>query len=397
MVRFMRNKTMNWCKWLGLGLLLTGLVTVQPAQGQATTTPTVAGSLPSYIATSAPASQPANNEYIDEFGIEKSQPYDKVFLFWRGRYVDTPIVVERRGLSVYINNIKVIGKSSRFPPRDMRVLEDPGEPPKELSPWQANNPDPKIMWYWLKKWLYLCGQMELKDSVQAIAEVFKKSKGVTEVVVNEVEQGQLFKVSVTADGETKTVTYNLEGYLKARSVPDRQAAAQRELEEMQSGYKQWCQELSCGGFWFNFGLADTIVDRRTGVQIIRVLDSDLPWVEKMAQLEQDKVLIRGQVNLINRMKDTYKSTPQLLQRIRDLETQWALPQSPAVTPTMPNLSITRPVPATCTAPWSSTLKVQANEKAPINLATRWWFVGGVGTCFVLCGLYLWLHRLRKNK
>jgi len=331
----MHKQSVSWRKRLGLGLVLAGVLAIAQAHGQVTTSPATATSQASGVPTTAPASQPVDKEYVKEFGIEKSQPYDKVFLFWRGRYVDTPIVVERRGLSVYINNIKVIGKSSRFPPRDMRVLEDPGEPPKELSPWQANNPDPKIMWYWLKKWLYLCGQMELKDSVQAIAEVFKKSKGVTEVVVNEVEQGQLFKVSVTADGETKTVTYNLEGYLKARSVPDRQAAAQRELEEMQSGYKQWCQELSCGGFWFNFGLADTIVDRRTGVQIIRVLDSDLPWVEKMAQLEQDKVLIRGQVNLINRMKDTYKSTPQLLQRIRDLETQWARTETQPSAPVKP--------------------------------------------------------------
>ena len=341
----MHKQTVIWRNGLGLGLVLTGLLAVPQAQGQATTLPAIASSQPSSMPTTAPASQPADNEYVKEFGIEKSQPYDRIFLFWNGKYIDTPIVVERRGLSVYINNIKVVTNSGRYPPRDLRVAVDPGEPPKDKSPLQAIDQNNPQNWLWMQKWHYFCGKMTYEESLQAIADYFKRSHGVTAVAFDAADkENQTTELKVTIDGDVRSIFYSQRAYLLARNGPDIAAVRKSELEDMQMSFKAFCADMAHAGFWFAFGLADTIVSRGAGVQIIHVLESDLPWAEKMVQLEQRKLLVDSQVRMINRMKDTYKSTPQLLQRIDKLEAEWAKRETESSTPVQPKSPTPKPTP-----------------------------------------------------
>jgi len=391
LVRFMRNQTMNWCNRLGLGLVLTGLLAIQPAQGQATST--LATTRP---ANNAPASQP-DDDYINEFGVESSQPYTDVFFFRFGRYIDTPIVVERRGLSVYINNQRVVRKSDSYPPRDLRVTVDPGEPPADKSPWEAANPEKPEDWYWLKKWRYLCGQREYQESLQALAEVFRRSRGVTNVdILDEDKTNQIVKLRVTADGSTYNLVYSKTGYLKVREAPDKVAAAQRELESSRSYYRSFCRDMARGGFWFNFGLADTIVSERIGVEVIHVLESNLTWDEKMTQLEQRKLSGAGALNMFNRMKDTYISSPQLLRRIEDLEAKWAQPNitQSIVVSTAP--SVPKSPPATTTAPWTNKM-VTPSPRVNFRLGIEFWLFGVVGVVLCLTGIYIWLRKRTPSK
>ena len=60
-------------------------------------------------------------------GETSGEEINSGFVFYNGKYVEAPYRVERRDLAVFINGIQ-IRRGLKWPPRDLRVNEDPGMP-----------------------------------------------------------------------------------------------------------------------------------------------------------------------------------------------------------------------------------------------------------------------------
>jgi hypothetical protein len=80
-------------------------------------------------AVGKPASEkPAPRDWIELFGTNEGKPVDLGFLFYDGRYVEAPYRVSRRGVGLYVNELR-LPYSGRWPPRDVDDDKDPGPPP----------------------------------------------------------------------------------------------------------------------------------------------------------------------------------------------------------------------------------------------------------------------------
>jgi hypothetical protein len=124
----------------------------------------------------------ANNEQaIKDFGVSRSDPIDKGFLFYGGTYIDAPYVVERRGLEIYINDV-LVQEGPAWPPYDYRVENDPGDPPPDSAPFGSAPPGQD--WrdtYWARKWRYLCSHHDYETAKQKMFETYARSPKVAKV------------------------------------------------------------------------------------------------------------------------------------------------------------------------------------------------------------------------
>jgi hypothetical protein len=120
-------------------------------------------------------------QIVKEFGIKKSKPINQGFFFYEGKYIDAPYIVERRGLDVYINDIRV-RKGPEWPPYDYAVEQDPGEPPPGSSPFDPPPPgvDPRDN-YWSNKWGYLRTHYDLKTAQDKMIDTYRKCPDFVEV------------------------------------------------------------------------------------------------------------------------------------------------------------------------------------------------------------------------
>ncbi len=123
----------------------------------------------------------AESRGVKEYGISRGEPITDSFLFWNGKYVKAPYVVERRGLGIYINNIVVVPESN-WAFYDYTVKTDPGDPPKNSSPFDPRPPgaDDRES-YWAKKWRYLHSHFEHDKAKQMMFETYQKSTELTKV------------------------------------------------------------------------------------------------------------------------------------------------------------------------------------------------------------------------
>jgi len=90
------------------------------------------------------------------FGVNKGDKIENGFAFWKGTYLEPPYVISRRGLALYINNVK-LEKAPEWPPYDHRVTRDPGMPNvTEKSTWEdINDSKDSRNAHWRKKLVYL--------------------------------------------------------------------------------------------------------------------------------------------------------------------------------------------------------------------------------------------------
>ncbi len=81
-------------------------------------------------------------EYEKEFGAEEGKPVSKGFAFINGRYLEPPYTVSRRGISMYINGIKVWD----WPVGYLDVDKEPGPPPGATKDWRLGDLYPCRAW-----------------------------------------------------------------------------------------------------------------------------------------------------------------------------------------------------------------------------------------------------------
>ena len=123
----------------------------------------------------------ANTDPVTQFGVERSESLSEGFLFREGKYVPSPYVVERRGLTVCVNGI-VIYKGHEWPPFDERVEEDPGDPPAGSSPLDPApaGVDPRNT-YWARKARYLRQHNDYGTGLRMVEELWARGRDVVSV------------------------------------------------------------------------------------------------------------------------------------------------------------------------------------------------------------------------
>jgi hypothetical protein len=114
-----------------------------------------------------------NQEAVKEFGIEAGQPITSGFVFIDTLYVHLPYVVERRGLSTWINGHKVI-EGIDWPLHNNEVVAtDPGDPPPGVSPFDASRVGDSD--YWGRKISYVNAHNDSATAKALIIAAFRKS------------------------------------------------------------------------------------------------------------------------------------------------------------------------------------------------------------------------------
>jgi len=119
-----------------------------------------------------------NEAAIKEFGIERSEPINSGFFFWNYKYVESPYIVERRALDVFING-HCVRKGPEWPLPKKAAHADPGDPPPGSSP--LNFVDGHGEPYWWKKWHYLRDTYDYATAKNMMFDLYKKCPALTKI------------------------------------------------------------------------------------------------------------------------------------------------------------------------------------------------------------------------
>ncbi|MCK5306146.1 MAG: hypothetical protein KAJ66_03350 [Candidatus Omnitrophica bacterium] len=113
-------------------------------------------------------------QIMEEFGETIGEPIDSGFVFFDGCYIDAPYRVIRKGLAVYINNV-MIRKPIPWPPRDLRVSQDPGVPKGLTENSSFEDLDDKndpYNGYRARKWRYMHQHFSSEVAVKKMADYY---------------------------------------------------------------------------------------------------------------------------------------------------------------------------------------------------------------------------------
>ncbi|MCP4262849.1 MAG: hypothetical protein GY774_35870 [Planctomycetes bacterium] len=67
----------------------------------------------------------AQDAYIAQFGVTKGKSVDKGFVFIDGQYLESPYIVSRRGLAIYVNNKQILNPTRHPGKQPLIIKENP--------------------------------------------------------------------------------------------------------------------------------------------------------------------------------------------------------------------------------------------------------------------------------
>jgi len=117
---------------------------------------------------------------VERYGRVEGKPIDGGFFFYDNEYIEAPYVVERRGLDIYVNGLKVGFVPE---PYDWRVMEDPGPPP-EGSKLPASIPWPGTEYYdkyWGYKYRYIRASKGEKEANLEFLNILRNMPGIDHI------------------------------------------------------------------------------------------------------------------------------------------------------------------------------------------------------------------------
>jgi hypothetical protein len=152
--------------------------------------------------------QPAaadNAAAIVDFGIDPGPRLDHGIVFIETAYLPPPFAVERRGLGILINGHLVFA-GCEWPPFDFSVPNDPGDPPKGLSPLDAV-PGDRRMGYWNRKARYLKTHFDRPTARARLIDTLRATGLYQEVRTSDKPVDNPFITLVAADGHQFNIDY----------------------------------------------------------------------------------------------------------------------------------------------------------------------------------------------
>ena len=126
--------------------------------------------------------------FVDDFGISKSEELNSGFVFFDGKYIDAPYVVERKGLGLFINDVMLEDYSNFWPIKEPEVITDDFELPEDLNEnssfediEDSDNPQNS---HWIRKQRFLFNKYPEDIAKQKMLEYFKSLPFVSNVSEN---------------------------------------------------------------------------------------------------------------------------------------------------------------------------------------------------------------------
>ncbi len=261
--------------------------------------------------TGASAQSDNNARAIADFGVAKSDPIDRGFLFLSGRYIEAPYVVERRGLDVFVNDIRV-EKGPEWPRVDPRVKDDPGDPPPGASLFGAppDGVDPRTT-YWRRKWAYIAQHNDFDAALAKMAVAYRKSNEVTSVALDAASTGRV--IIVTKDGRTVGIRLTAPNARSLKWPPDKEKL----LAGAEDVRARWERRLRADM------LQSMIPGGRMSVgagRALEMLDDILAQPDRAAAREAlvQKGVLRADDNDFAVLVTQFQASPQLARRVAEL-------------------------------------------------------------------------------
>lgn len=228
----------------------------------------------------------AGNDGVAEYGVSRGEPITDSFLFWNGKYVKAPYVVERRGLSIYINKI-LVKKAPQWAFYDYRVRTDPGNPPQKSSPFDLHPPGADVRnAYWEKKWRYLHSHFDHDKARQMMFETYKKSTEIKEVSWSDKAD---MVILVHKSGKKMTMDLSSDGSALGLTQEKKKAMVQTVEKERLSHENR----LRGGVALFTKYRLSYIVPKEHAVEAIEILLSKKSKNKKISAMEQAGILKSG--------------------------------------------------------------------------------------------------------
>ena len=252
-----------------------------------------------------------NPQAIKDFGINHGEPINKGFLFYEGRYIEAPYVVERRGLEIYINDVLML-EGCEWPRYDLRIDKDPGDPPAGVEkPWERPASGDVRDNYWSRKWRYLEQHFDRKTALQKMKEAYAKSDIFTDVRSGGREG---WFILTDLQGKEKGVFYHDPKSLFGGGRPLSREKLLMYYEETKQFYETMLKRdimlLKLRG-------GEKYVTGKRADDMIRILLGKGSPEEKIKKLESIHVLTPGADHGFRSIVHNFKATDQLKKRFAD--------------------------------------------------------------------------------
>ena len=151
-------------------------------------------------AEAKPGADVDNQQAAKDFGTSALAPINTGYFFHEGKYIDAPYVVERRGLDIYVNGLRVSrGPTWPQPQPEPPPKEDPGPPPAGA---EFGNP------FWQAKWRWLSTQHDFTKAVERMAEAYRQSGAFSEATVTMYADLARIKLIRKKDGSEVGIMYS---------------------------------------------------------------------------------------------------------------------------------------------------------------------------------------------
>ncbi len=255
----------------------------------------------------------AEADLVAEFGISRSEPVDKGFFFWEGRYVEAPYVVERRGLEVFVNGIRVARKplgELEWPPYDYSISEDPGDPPPGLAPGDTPKGVDYRDTYWSRKWRYLLLHYDVETARQKMREAYARSDRVADVSVHPLVPS--VAVVRMKSGETNNCGLHPDGWASKGWPKPTKDQVLKAVESTQSFYSR---ELDVAMVVAMSKGTKVCASHQQALEFLRILLSDKAEEEKR-RLLGEHVGLRLDNAFLAELVRTPQASPQLARRVK---------------------------------------------------------------------------------
>jgi len=253
---------------------------------------------------------------VTDLGITKGEPIETGFLFVDGKYLDAPYVVERRGVSIYVNNI-MIRKGPEYPPYDYRVETDPGDPPPDVSPTEP--PPPGVDGrdtYWGKKGRYIFQHYDEETARGMAIETYKKSPYVKEVIAYADDPVRVTLVDLAGKHHHMGLWVPPE-FLQA---PPTREEILKQAEDSRVFYENRLKG-DCNTALFRRNGAEVGLSREKALDVINVLLTAKTADERLKGFES-ALSSKQNANWLQDIVGDFQASPQLAERYSAAKAAW---------------------------------------------------------------------------
>jgi hypothetical protein len=232
----------------------------------------------------SPNGQPDNKDIsIELFGTIKSQPISRGMVIFNNKCIPTPYVIERKGFSIYINNV-CVEKNVWYAEEQ---VEDPGDPPEAYNPVSAvDNPEHRK--YSVKKLKYLNKKHPPEEAKKRMVDVFRKSRWVHKIECVD-EQGQLIELKdqIVPDEIYVTDTKGDSKYIRiGNSMSPPHLQKKLAADYANSKYDRFISTLNRNALlYFDKRQDEIILEDRIALGVLDILRSSISSNEKFKSIK----------------------------------------------------------------------------------------------------------------